>query len=64
MSATRKLTWFVFTFGIASCLAAAAEDWPQWKGDARRSGDVPQRRLALPLGLVGAVPLGDAVLTS
>ena len=40
---------------------AAAEDWRQLKFDCRHSGDVPDRTVDLPLGLVGAVPLTDAV---
>jgi outer membrane protein assembly factor BamB len=44
--------------------AARAEDWLQLKYDCRRSGNVPDRRVELPLGLVGAVPLSDAVLTA
>ncbi|MHC4177994.1 MAG: PQQ-binding-like beta-propeller repeat protein [Planctomycetota bacterium] len=44
--------------------AVAAEDWPQLKFDCRHSGDVPDRRVTLPLGLAGAVPLTDAVLTA
>ncbi len=43
---------------------AWAESWPQLKFDARRSGNVPQREVTLPLGLVAALPLTDAVLTS
>ena len=49
---------------VAALPAPAAEDWPQLKYDARRSGDVPQRSVSAPLGLVGAVPLGDAVFTA
>jgi outer membrane protein assembly factor BamB len=41
-----------------------AEDWVQFKFDARHSGNVADRNLNLPLGLVGAVPLTDAILTS
>jgi outer membrane protein assembly factor BamB len=48
---------------VGACLAAA-EDWPQWKFDAGHSGNVPQRHLTTPLGLLGAVPLSDAVLTA
>jgi outer membrane protein assembly factor BamB len=44
--------------------ASGGEDWPQWKYDCRHSGDVPDRSVATPLGLIGAVPLTDAVLTS
>ncbi len=50
---------------IAFALALAlAQDWPQLKGDGRRSGDVPDRALALPLGLAGALPLTDGVYAS
>ena len=48
---------------LALCLALG-DDWLQLKGDARRSGDVPSRALALPLGLAGAVPLGDGIYAS
>lgn len=41
-----------------------AEDWPQAKFDCRRSGNVPDRSVSPPLGLIGAVPLTDAVFTS
>jgi len=44
--------------------ASAGEDWMQFKYDCRHSGNVPDRSVALPLGLVGAVPLTDAVLTA
>lgn len=65
MSVTKSLICFVLTFAsILPSTSATAEDWLQLKGDARRSGDVPQRRLPMPLGLIGAVPLTDAVLTS
>lgn len=40
------------------------QDWPQFKGDARHSGDAPDRSVTTPLGLVGAVPLTDAIFTS
>lgn len=52
------------SMALLSGLASAGEDWLQMKYDARRSGDVPQRSLQLPLGLIGAVPLGDSVFTS
>lgn len=44
--------------------AGLAEDWPQFKYDGRHSGNVPERSVAAPLGLVAAVPLTDAVFTS
>jgi outer membrane protein assembly factor BamB len=42
----------------------SSEEWRQLKYDCRHSGDVPQRNLHTPLGLIGAVPLTDAILTS
>lgn len=50
--------------GLSARPAAAAEDWVQLKFDARHSGDAPQRALDVPLGLVAAVPLTDAVFTA
>lgn len=44
--------------------ATRAEDWSQLKSDARRSGNVPERQVATPLGLVAAIPLTDAVLAA
>ena len=40
------------------------EAWPQFKFDARHSGNAPDRDLATPLGLVAAAPLTDAVLAA
>jgi outer membrane protein assembly factor BamB len=45
-------------------MAAAAEIWPQFKYDCRHSGNVPDRTMNTPLGLVGAVPLTDAIFTA
>lgn len=42
----------------------AAQEWPQLKGDSNRSGNAADVSLQTPLGLVGAVPLTDAILTS
>ncbi|MBN2507234.1 MAG: PQQ-binding-like beta-propeller repeat protein [Verrucomicrobia bacterium] len=65
----RKPPGFVFGLVLAGCVAlagriAAGEDWPQYKFDARHSGNVPERSVEVPLGLVGAVPMTDAVFTS
>lgn len=54
---------------IVSCVAfcdmtAVAEDWPQLLGNARRSGNAPHVSLQMPLGLVAAIPLTDAVMAS
>ncbi len=40
---------------------ASAADWPQLQGDALRSGNAPEATLPENLGLVGAVPLTDAI---
>src|SRR6187455_1189318 len=45
-------------------MSPVQEDWPQFKHDGRHSGNVPDRDLAATLGLVGAVPLTDAIFTS
>ena len=49
---------------LAMATGGQAEDWVQAKYDSRRSGNVPDRNLTTPLGLLGAVPLTDAVFTS
>jgi outer membrane protein assembly factor BamB len=43
---------------------SVAEDWRQLKYDCRHSGNVPERSVTTPLGLVGAVALSDAVFTA
>lgn len=43
---------------------AAGEAWPQLKYDGRHSGNVPERSIAAPLGLIGAVPLTDAIFAA
>lgn len=51
--------------GVALQLpAVGADDWTQLKFDSRRSGDAPRQKVDTPLGLVGTVPLGDAILTA
>ncbi|MCX7427746.1 MAG: PQQ-binding-like beta-propeller repeat protein [Planctomycetia bacterium] len=56
-------TMAVATAAVATA-AMAGEDWSQLKYDGRRSGNVPERGVETPLGLVGAVPLSDAVYTA
>jgi len=51
-------------FLAAAGVAFAGEDWIQLKYDCRRSGNVPDRSVTTPLGLVAAVPLTDAVFTA
>ena len=43
---------------------AIAEDWPQFQGNALRSGNAPEVSLQTPVGLLAAVPLTDAIFTS
>jgi outer membrane protein assembly factor BamB len=52
---------FLSAFIVLSSSLAAAADWPQLQGDALRSGNAPQAELPAKLGLVGAVPLSDAI---
>lgn len=42
----------------------AGEAWTQYQFDARHSGNAAERDVQLPLGLLGAVPLSDSVLTA
>jgi len=42
----------------------AEETWLQLKYDSRHSGNVPERNVTTPLGLMGAVPLTDSIFTS
>ena len=49
---------------LAASMAVAGENWTQFKYDARRSGDAGDRQLTVPLQLVAAAPLGDAVFTA
>jgi len=44
--------------------AYSDENWVQFKYDCRNSGNMSGRNLNTPLGLVGAVPLTDAVFTA
>ncbi len=44
--------------------AAAGESWMQLKYDARHSGNVAQRSVSTPLGLVATAPLTDAIFTA
>lgn len=42
----------------------ANDDWLQLQGDARRSGNAPHQILGDTIGLVGTVPLTDAIFTA
>ena len=45
-------------------VATAEENWLQFKYDSRHSGNAPDRIVTTPLGLLGAVPLTDAIFTA
>jgi outer membrane protein assembly factor BamB len=67
MATTNQLSTFVFALACAVVITAsplAAEDWPQLKGDAMRSGNSPDVSLQTPLGLVAAIPLTDGIFAS
>ncbi len=49
---------------VFSSVGDAAEVWPQLQGNALRSGNAPHLSLQAPLGLIGALPLTDAVLAA
>ena len=62
----------IIKYGLLSVVAtvaglaavAVAEDWTQFQGDARRSGNAPGQSLQTPVGLVAAVPLTDGIFTA
>ncbi len=49
---------------LGSLGVCRAEDWVQYKFDARHSGNAADRSISLPLGLVGAAALTDAIFTA
>jgi len=53
----------VWAVGLGT-VSGAAGDWPQFQGDALRSGNAPKVSLQTPVGLVAAVPLTDGIFTS
>jgi len=63
-------SWRITCLILAACLVTEAfcaysdEHWPQYKYDCRHSGNVPERNVTTPLGLIGAVPLTDAIFTA
>jgi len=59
-----KISLSVVFFLTVMATAAAAEDWLQFKYDCRHSGNVPDRSVTTPLGLIGTVPLTDTIFTA
>ncbi|MCH8217844.1 MAG: PQQ-binding-like beta-propeller repeat protein [Planctomycetes bacterium] len=46
------------------CQAESQEEWVQFKYDSRHSGNAADRSVTTPLGLIGVVPLTDAIFTA
>ncbi|MCB1244780.1 MAG: PQQ-binding-like beta-propeller repeat protein [Verrucomicrobiae bacterium] len=56
---------FLIAFALLCCTAARSEEWPQFKFDARHSGNAADRSIDPPLlGLQGAVALTDGIYTA
>ena len=62
---TRRFLACLLLFAVP-CLAgeSAGQSWPQLKYDCRHAGNVPERSVTTPLGLIATVPLTDAIFTS
>ncbi len=60
----RRIGPLMVALVVGMAVSAKGEDWLQFKYDCRHSGNVRGRNVSPPLGLVGAVPLTDAVFTS
>jgi len=63
---TRKtsITVFLALNLILATTVTARENWLQFKFDCGHSGNVPDRSVTTPLGLITAVPLTDAIFTA
>ncbi len=59
-----KINLLVVHLLIGTICAYAGENWQQFKYDCRHSGNVPSRSVSVPLRLIAAVPLTDAVFTA
>ncbi|MGB3118390.1 MAG: PQQ-binding-like beta-propeller repeat protein, partial [Verrucomicrobiales bacterium] len=56
---------FLLAFFLLSSTTARSEEWPQFKFDARHSGNAADRSIDPSLlGLQGAVPLTDGIYTA
>lgn len=61
---TLRIAQTVVLLAAGVAAAEAAEDWPQLKYDCRHSGNVSERSVSVPLGLIAAAPVSDAVFTA
>ncbi|MHC4701236.1 MAG: outer membrane protein assembly factor BamB family protein, partial [Planctomycetota bacterium] len=64
MRTSRVKTVATVVFLLTAAANANAEDWLQFKYDCRHSGNAADRTVSADLGLIGAVPLTDAVFTA
>lgn len=58
------VTLIVMSQWLWPCQAESQEEWVQFKYDSRHSGNAADRSVTTPLGLIGAVPLTDAIFTA
>lgn len=63
MKAPLACAWLTL-IPIASLGTRADEPWPQFQYDSRHSGNAADRDIRLPLGLIAAAPMTDAIFTS
>ncbi len=59
----KQIIWLLALLPFGLMATSAAENWLQFKYDCGHSGNVVGRSVTLPLGLLGAVPLTDAIFT-
>jgi outer membrane protein assembly factor BamB len=59
-----KIFLLIVLYLMFATTATAVENWLQFKYDCRHSGNVPDRSVTTLLGLIGAVPLTDAIFTA
>jgi outer membrane protein assembly factor BamB len=63
-SSARLVGSLVLALLLGPATRSAGENWTQLKYDCRHSGNVPERSVSAPLGLMAAAPLSDAVFTA
>lgn len=61
---TRRWALFLLLAGAPCTAFGSTDSWLQLQFDSRRSGDVAERSLDTPLGLVAAIPLSDSIFTA
>jgi len=61
---SKTITLLIVLSLISAATVTAEENWHQFKHDCRHSGNVQDRNVTTPIGLLGAVPLNDAAFTA